>query len=378
MPDLLLRQPSICTWPFYIDIIFLLFDNPQEALNIIHSADYSPWNAFAGRLFSAIVMVGRERNIYNWDLKVLASLSLGTRSIIELFQIPMPANILESNSQDVEDNMSRLSPGDIGISIIEDLSIFCSKINGKEHKLFSPFKIKLHKIFRNSSSQMIQVIRGLHKKSYGKNIDKHLDRKICENRLSPLVLILKLMADGHFPKAGELVDIDRIVKTFTKENWLVENITMYPIPMRNNGKYVGMGECLIINEVFENNEKKKREGAFRDEHELIKTFEHIGCKDSITVKRDLTTTEMVDAFVEFRNNLKRTAPDYMVVVIMTHGKRDVMTGSEFVMGIDMKGIPLRKIMNMFIDGHQCSSMIGKPKFFFVQACRGNKRQVPHR
>ena len=78
----------------------------------------------------------------------------------------------------------------------------------------------------------------------------------------------------------------------------------------------------------------------------MKTFQHLGCKDSITVKRDLTTTEMMKAFVEFRQSLETTAPDFMVVVIMGHGKKDAKTGAEYIMGTDMKGLPVTKIMNM--------------------------------
>ena len=32
---------------------------------------------------------------------------------------------------------------------------------------------------------------------------------------------------------------------------------------------------------------------------------------------------------------------------------------------------------MFIDGHKCKSMIGKPKLFFIEACRGTRHQTQH-
>ena len=144
----------------------------------------------------------------------------------------------------------------------------------------------------------------------------------------------------------------------------------------SDGVQLVRGECLIINQLFENDPKYRRESSRKDEHDLVKIWDRLGCKNNIRVERDLTKTEMMNALVEFRHRLKVTSPDFMVLVILSHGKRDSKTGMEYIMDINMKGIPFSKIRNMFIDGHKCPSMIGKPKLFFIQACRGIGKQDP--
>ena len=44
------------------------------------------------------------------------------------------------------------------------------------------------------------------------------------------------------------------------------------------------------------------------------------------------------------------------------------------MDVDGKMISMAKIKNMFVDGRQCPTMIEKPKLFFIQACRNEKKQ----
>ena len=78
----------------------------------------------------------------------------------------------------------------------------------------------------------------------------------------------------------------------------------------------------------------------------------------------------------FRQRLNTLTPDFMVLVILSHGKRDVKSGVELILDINGKGVSVSKIKNMIIDGHKCLSMVGKPKLFFIQACRGRFVQDP--
>lgn len=52
-----------------------------------------------------------------------------------------------------------------------------------------------------------------------------------------------------------------------------------------------------------------------------------------------------------------------VVCLLSHGEEG------YVFGTDGKKIPLDEIFMMF-DNTQCRGLIGKPKVFFIQACRG--------
>ena len=85
---------------------------------------------------------------------------------------------------------------------------------------------------------------------------------------------------------------------------------------------------------------------------------------------------MLGVLKEFRQKLKSSSPDFITIIVLSHGKRNNVTGTEYIMDINMQGLPISRIKNMFIDGHKCPVMLGKPKFFFIQACRGNAKQVP--
>ena len=175
---------------------------------------------------------------------------------------------------------------------------------------------------------------------------------------------------------GNEKDIDRLVSEHSfreEENSIIKERTFQ---RRKAGVFVTRGDCIIINQIYENNEKYRRAGTEKDAIELIRTWEKLGCKNNIMVEKDLTSDEIIEALTKFRHKLKRSLPDFMVIIILGHGKRDTKTGAEYIMDVHMNGVPISKIKNMFIDGHKCPSMIGRPKMFFIQACRGIKKQTP--
>ena len=149
---------------------------------------------------------------------------------------------------------------------------------------------------------------------------------------------------------------------------------MNTLIQKEDGIYVGRGECLIINQVFENDPTFRRNGSEQDELELVKTWEYLGCKNNVIVKRDLSEGGMIETLREFRQRLNSTCPDFMVLFVLSHGKRDAKTGHEYILDINKKCVSFTRIKNMFVDGHKCHSMVGKPKLFFIQACRGTMVQ----
>lgn len=61
--------------------------------------------------------------------------------------------------------------------------------------------------------------------------------------------------------------------------------------------------------------------------------------------------------------------DCLVCVVLSHGNE----GS--VYGVDGNTVAIRELMEPF-SGQNCSSLIQKPKMFFIQACQGSDEQRP--
>ncbi len=58
--------------------------------------------------------------------------------------------------------------------------------------------------------------------------------------------------------------------------------------------------------------------------------------------------------------------DSCVLAILTHGKK-----GDHLYGVDGNTVDMATIVKMF-DGKNCPKMIGKPKLFIIQACRGGE------
>ncbi len=120
------------------------------------------------------------------------------------------------------------------------------------------------------------------------------------------------------------------------------------------------GLALIIN----NEHFKKhcrREGTGVDEKNLIITFRHLGY--NVEVHRDLTTRQIQELFKEIKCRPDLSASDSFVCCILTHGE------SGRVIGADSRSV-LIETLTESLCASSCPFLKGKPKIFFVQACRG--------
>lgn len=63
--------------------------------------------------------------------------------------------------------------------------------------------------------------------------------------------------------------------------------------------------------------------------------------------------------------------DCFILFILTHGEDNVVFGIDGYVENEkpINAIPIKEIRNMFISSR---SLRGKPKIFFIQACRGSK------
>ncbi|KAG8179660.1 hypothetical protein JTE90_017799 [Oedothorax gibbosus] len=135
-----------------------------------------------------------------------------------------------------------------------------------------------------------------------------------------------------------------------------------------------VGLCLIIiNREFVT--LKTRVESHIDKAALESLFETLGY--DVTVKegfekKGLTAKEITYCLQEFSENSRLEKVDSFVVYILTHG--NFINNRDALYGIDENIVFLDDIYEMF--NHQnCSNMVGKPKWFIFQACRGGHEDV---
>jgi hypothetical protein len=65
--------------------------------------------------------------------------------------------------------------------------------------------------------------------------------------------------------------------------------------------------------------------------------------------------------------------DAFVVIILTHGNQNKIFGTDFISYAKTPGavITEEQLLSV-VSNRNCSSLVGKPKLFFIQACRGGK------
>ena len=347
-------------------IIFLLLDSPKQAYECIRS--FLDVHAISGtrflEQFTLFLQNGRQKSIPNWDFKVLAA-------YIKSYGALFPFNENNFDFQQSQELIAQ-SPEQ---SVIKGFEELCLKIKGNEENYLSPFRCKVVDLFgQYNISEVFDILEKLHLRFYGTSLKK---KSTCNPSINimngseenPFIFILQFLIDGHINETMSNNEIENLFKTGQDLSHKIEIMDKIS-PMSQTGRLVKRGECLIINQVFKDNPQLYREGTEKDEESLIRTWNMIGCKEHVTVVRDLTKEEILSELKRFRLKLQKTRPDFMVIAILSHGFRDKRTGCDFIMDINKEGMSVTSIKNMFINGYLCRSMIGKPKLFFIQACRG--------
>ncbi|CAL1529195.1 unnamed protein product [Lymnaea stagnalis] len=127
--------------------------------------------------------------------------------------------------------------------------------------------------------------------------------------------------------------------------------------------YPNLGTAVIIsNEKFERGTGlNRRIGTNVDADTMYELLNTIGFEKIIQLK-DLTVTQM-------KNELQRVAKlDYsktscFVCILLSHGEEGYIFGTDGKVSIEDLVLPLK--------GNNCPGLVGKPKIFFVQACKGD-------
>ena len=125
------------------------------------------------------------------------------------------------------------------------------------------------------------------------------------------------------------------------------------------------GIALIINnELFTAKEMSFRKGTAIDERNLTHVFRYLGYK--VEVHRDLKSQEMEDVMFEMGKR-NHQMYDSFVCCILSHGTEG------HVYGTDGATVSLHSLTRI-VDADHCPTLHGKPKLFFLQACRGRMKE----
>ena len=160
-------------------------------------------------------------------------------------------------------------------------------------------------------------------------------------------------------KNEEVEELRKEVSQLRKQLMTAEDAPLYEMNLTPpHGKAI-----IIVNENFHSNPANptlhlpRREGAQRDLQHFKATFEFLGYE--VVWYLDITANEMYSAIdkVAIENH---NAHDSLVCCVSSHGDENVMYGSD---GIGVKRSEFLEPLK------QTESLTGKPKMFFIQACR---------
>lgn len=127
------------------------------------------------------------------------------------------------------------------------------------------------------------------------------------------------------------------------------------------------GIALVFNhEYFALVNKKRRTGTHMDRERLLKSYGRLNF--DIRIFDDLPSKAMMKKLLEV-SRMDHTDSDCLMVTILTHG--DFGTISSYDENYNIK-----RITSLFTDD-KCPTLKGKPRLFFIQACRGIEKDVGH-
>lgn len=125
--------------------------------------------------------------------------------------------------------------------------------------------------------------------------------------------------------------------------------------------YPSIGQCIIINN--KNFDRRtgmnQRNGTDVDAANAMKVFAKLGYK--VKVYNDQSVEQMKQVLMSVSKEDHSGAASF-ICVLLSHGDEGVFFGTD-------GSIELKYLTSLF-RGDRCKSLVGKPKLFFVQACRG--------
>lgn len=125
--------------------------------------------------------------------------------------------------------------------------------------------------------------------------------------------------------------------------------------------YPSIGQCIIINN--KNFDRRtgmnQRNGTDVDAANAMKVFAKLGYK--VKVYNDQSVEQMKQVLTTVSKEDHSAAASF-ICVLLSHGDEGVFFGTD-------GSVELKYLTSLF-RGDRCKSLVGKPKLFFIQACRG--------
>lgn len=122
------------------------------------------------------------------------------------------------------------------------------------------------------------------------------------------------------------------------------------------------GKCLIFNhQLFDCKTLSERKGTHLDAYALKRAFSYLGFE--VKLYNDATTAEVM-ALLKATSKEDHSDADCLVCCIMSHGDHSNLWAKN-------DKYPCDTVFNFFT-ADNCPTLTGKPKLFFIQACRGDK------
>ncbi|XP_068570326.1 caspase-3-like [Cebidichthys violaceus] len=180
-------------------------------------------------------------------------------------------------------------------------------------------------------------------------------------------------ADGDVQSGGDTVDALPLFKRLNAKpkgsSGTAEETDSSPSsktagsdPYRYKMDYPCMGTCLIINNknFHSSTNMSARNGTDVDAADAMKTFSKLGYK--VNVANDQTTKEMTQLLYKVSKEDHSNSASF-ACVLLSHGDEGVIYGTD--------GFEKLEDLTKNFKGDRCRSLVGKPKLFFIQACRGS-------
>ncbi|XP_053125810.1 caspase-3-like [Hemicordylus capensis] len=119
---------------------------------------------------------------------------------------------------------------------------------------------------------------------------------------------------------------------------------------------------IIVNSIFygKENHLENRQGAEREANKLFIALSN--CNYAVQLHHNLTVTEIVTLY---EKECQENHGDYFVSIISSHGDEGII--------YDCEGQPVQLTqIYQALSPQRCHNLAGKPKIFFIQACRGEE------